>query len=399
MSAVPIRALVALDSGVEWRDVERSILPGSVEVAGVLESIDDAWDELEESRADVLLVACSGYSDRTLYLIDGAVRRMPERPVVVLMDSPANGFLRRVFEAGADDVITLPAAPADVGFTLEKVIARKRGLTASAGLSSAPLICVLGPKGGTGKTVVATNLAIALAQRDQRVILVDLDLQFGDLGLALGLSPQNTMYDLVKAGGTLDSEKVDGFLMRHTSGVRVLMAPTRPDQASVVAIEFLRELYTVLRTMADVVIIDTPPGFTPEVIASIDMSTHVAMVGMLDTLSLKNTKLGLETLDLMGYSSHAITLILNRSDSRVGITNDDVSAVVGRAPQIRVPSDRAVPRSINEGEPIVLSQPKTAAARALRELADVYVHERQEALPQQPTRRSGLWRTLVGGKA
>src|SRR4051812_46794817 len=214
MSAVPIRAIVALDEGVEWRNVERSILPGGgVEVAGMLESLDDAWDELEESRADVLLVACSGYSDRTLYLIDGAVRRTPERPVVVLMDSPANGFLRRVFEAGADDVITLPAGPADVAFTLEKVIARKRGLTASAGLSSAPLICVLGPKGGTGKTVVATNLAVALAERDQRVILVDLDLQFGDLGLALGLSPQNTMFDLVKAGGTLDSEKVDGFLI------------------------------------------------------------------------------------------------------------------------------------------------------------------------------------------
>jgi pilus assembly protein CpaE len=397
MSAAPIRALVALDSGVEWRDVERSILPGGVEVANVVEGIDDAWDELEESRADVLLVACSGYSDRTLYLIDGAVRRMPERPVVVLMDSPANGFLRRVFEAGADDVITLPARPEDVGFTLEKVIARKRGLTASAGLSSAPLICVLGPKGGTGKTVVATNLAVALAERDQRVILVDLDLQFGDLGLALGLSPQNTMFDLVKAGGTLDSEKVDGFLIRHSSGVRVLMAPTRPDQASIVAVEFLRELYTVLRTMADVVIIDTPPGFTPEVIASIDMSTHIAMVGMLDTLSLKNTKLGLETLDLMGYSSHAVTLILNRSDSRVGITNDDVSAVVGRVPQIRIPSDRAVPRSINEGEPIFLSQPKTAAARAFRELAEIYVHERQEALPQQPARRQSLWRSLVGG--
>ena len=399
MSSVPIRALVALDSGVDWREVERSITPGGgVEVAGVLESLDDAWDELEESRADVLLVACSGYSDRSLYLIDGAVRRMPDRPVVVLTESPANGFLRRVFEAGADDVITLPARPEEVGFTLEKVIARKRGLTATAGLASAPLVCVLGPKGGTGKTVVATNLAVALAEREQRVILVDLDLQFGDLGLALGLSPHHTMYDLVKAGGTLDSEKLDGYLLKHTSGVRVLMAPTRPDQATVVTVEFLRELYAVLRTMCDVVIIDTPPGFTPEVIASIDMSTHIAMVGMLDTLSLKNTKLGLETLDLMGYSPNAVTLILNRSDSRVGITNDDVSAIVGRVPQIRIPSDRAVPRSINEGEPIVLSHSKTAAARSFRDLADIYAHERQDALPQ-PAPRKGVWRMIVGGKA
>jgi len=399
MSAVPIRAIVALDEGVEWRNVERSILPGGgVEVAGMLESLDDAWDALEESRADILLVACSGYSDRTLYLIDGAVRRAPERPVVVLSDSPANGFLRRVFEAGADDIITLPALPEQVGFTLEKVIARKRGSTATAGLASAPLVCILGPKGGTGKTVIATNLAVALAEHKERVILVDLDLQFGDLGLALGLSPEKTMYDLVKAGGTLDSDKLEGFLLMHSSGARVLMAPTRPDQATVITVEFLRELYTVLRTMCDVVIVDTPPGFTPEVIASIDMSTHVAMVGMLDTLSLKNTKLGLETLDLMGYSPDAVTLILNRADSRVGITNDDVSAIIGRVPQIKIPSDRAVPRSINEGQPIVLSQPRTDAASAFRDLADIYARERHDALPQ-PARRPGMWRMLVGGKA
>ena len=103
------------------------------------------------------------------------------------------------------------------------------------------------------------------------------------------------------------------------------MAPVRPDQASAVTIEFLRELYPLLRASNDFVIVDTPPGFSPEVIASIDSSTHICMVGMLDSLSLKNTKLGLETLELMGYKRDRIRLVLNRADTNVGVTQDDVS--------------------------------------------------------------------------
>src|SRR5207247_7423910 len=129
----------------------------------------------------------------------------------------------------------------------------------------------------------------------------DLDLQFGDVTLSLGMSPERTVYDLAKSGGTLDADKLDGYLMTHSSGVRVLAAPTRPDHASTISISFLRDVYAVLRSSFDYVIVDTPPGFTPEVIASIDSSTDICMVGMLDSLSLKNTKLGLETLELMGY--------------------------------------------------------------------------------------------------
>src|SRR5205085_7568672 len=107
-------------------------------------------------------------------------------------------------------------------------------------------------------------------------------------------------------------------------------APTRPDQAAAVTVDFLRDAFQHLRSMADYVVVDTPPGFTPEVIAAIDSSSHVCLVGMLDSLSLKNTKLGLETLELMGYDPERIALVLNRADSRVGISHDDVDAVIGR---------------------------------------------------------------------
>jgi pilus assembly protein CpaE len=128
-----------------------------------------------------------------------------------------------------------------------------------------------------------------------------------------------------------------------------------------------------LRSTFDYVIVDTPPGFTPEVIASIDNSTQICMICMLDSLSLKNTKLGLETLDLMGYDSGRIKLVLNRADSRVGITRDDVRAIVGRSPDAVVPSDRDVSRAVNEGNPVSLTKPRSEVAVAFKELAQSYV--------------------------
>jgi pilus assembly protein CpaE len=292
--------------------------------------------------------------------------------VVVLTEPSANGFTRRVFEAGADDILTLPEDPGNVRFAFEKAIARRRGSSA-AGIAVAPMLVVLGPKGGTGKTLTACNVALRVAAAGKRVVLVDLDLQFGDVGLSLGLTPERTVYDLAKAGGSLDAEKLEGYLTKHRSGVRALLAPTRPDHAGSVSTEFLRDVYATLRASNDFVIVDTPPGFTPEVIASIDSSSDVCMVAMLDSLSLKNTKLGLETLELMGYQQSHIRFVLNRADSRVGITDEDVVTIVGRAPDVKIPSDRDIPRSVNQGEPIVRSKSRSDAAKAFRTLSDSYL--------------------------
>lgn len=369
-----IRALVALDTGVDSSYVQ-SILPtdASFEVVGLINGLDESWRTLQETAPDLLIVVCSGYSDRTLYFIDSAVKQTPDRPVVVLTAGSPNGFVRRVFESGADDILTLPDSSDQIPFALEKAIARRRGAAVASGIALAPMICVLGPKGGTGKTLISSNLTVALATEGYKSLLVDLDLQFGDVGLSLGLRPDKTIYDLARSSGSLDGEKLDAYLMKHPSGAKVLLAPTRPDQASVVTVDFLRDLFTTLRSVADFVIVDTPPGFTPEVIAAIDTSSHVCLVGMLDALSLKNTKLGLETLELMGYNADRISLVLNRADTRVGITGEDVEAIMGRVPDILIPSDRLIPVSVNEGEPIVLAEDRSGAARSFRTLANIYI--------------------------
>jgi pilus assembly protein CpaE len=366
------RTLVAIDDGVGRNAVEAALpYDASFQLVGVLEGLQESWATLEETPTDLLVVACDG-SDRALTFIGNASKQRPDRPVVVLMEGSPNGFIRRAFDAGADDLVSLPCTPDELRFALEKALARKAGTGGPAAATTAPMVIVLGPKGGTGKTLTCANLGVGLAEMGKRVALVDLDLQFGDLGLALGVRPDRTIYDLARSGGSLDAVKLDAYLAKHASGARVLMAPTRPDQASAVSIGFLRDVYATLRSTYDIVIVDTPPGFTPEVIAAIDASTHVCLVGMLDSLSLKNTKLGLETLELMGYDNDRIMLLLNRADTKVGIVAEDVLAIVGRKPEVLVPSDREIPRAVNEGSPIISSRSRSQAATAFRGLAETY---------------------------
>ena len=304
----------------------------------------------------------------------------------MLYGGSPNGFMERAFEAGADDLIMLPQSRDELAFALEKAVARRRGVPVER--ASGEMITVLGPKGGTGKTLAACNLAVSLANGGASPVVVDLDLQFGDVGLALGLRPQKTIYDLAVAGGSLDEEKIEDFLVRHGSGAQALLAPVRPDQAAAVTIPFLRVLFEVLRGRHDFVIVDTPPAFTPEVIAAIDVSTRLCVVGMLDALSLKDTKIGLQTLEQMGYDPLDVTLVLNRADTSVGISQSDVEHLLGRKPDVLVPSDRAIPRAITDGRTIVDAEPRSGAARAFAALADIYLQAQTAGVPAEPVSKS-----------
>jgi pilus assembly protein CpaE len=409
MSDRPIRTFVAVGSGVDVKRVS-ALVPQApeVDVVALVPGLAESWEAMQTNQADLLLV-CTQDSEDSVSFVRAAVSERPGRPVVALLEGSANGFVGRLFEAGADDLVTIPrdliddvgdsavirsarerALSHEVLFALQKAMARRQTASDAKATEHARMITVLGPKGGVGKTLTTASLAVSLAASGRSVVIVDLDLQFGDVGLALGLAPGKTIDQLASSGGSLDAEKANDYLVTHEpSGAKILLAPTRPDHASLVGVDFLQELYGVLRGAHDFVIVDTPPGFTPEVIASIDVSTDICMVGMLDSLSLKNTKLGLETLDLMGYDKAQISLLLNRADSRVGITREDVHAIVGRPPDVLVPSHRDIPRSVNQGVPLVLSDPKSPAARSFRQLAGLYDPEFASRYKGRGRRRLG----------
>jgi pilus assembly protein CpaE len=369
---VTVRTLVAVDGHVDGELVERVIGDSRVAVAAVGDP-SMGWPAREDAEA--LLVVCRDESEEGLELVRRAHGDYPGRPIVVACEGSPNGFLRKAFRAGAEDVVqitTVEQTAADTYLALAKAVARRDSDAVST--AEGRVITVLGPKGGTGKTLVSTNLAVALSANHGRAVVVDLDLQFGDVGLAMGLRPERTMYDLAQSGGTPDATKLEGYLVEHSSGAAALLAPTRPDHAAAVTPDAIREILRVLRASTPFVIVDTPPAFSPEVIAALDESTDICVVTMLDAPSLKNTKIALETLQLLGVQA-PVRIVLNRSDSNVGITHADVVHILGRAPDVLVPSSRDVVRSVNAGEPIVGSNGKrNESAKALRALAGLYLN-------------------------
>ena len=382
MSLVGARFLLLVDPDVETGPIRAALPPAApVVVASLDEGASRITQLVEEATPDLVLVGCSKPSEHALSAIRQIAGQRERCPVVLLYQGNPNGFVDPAFDAGADDVIALPFQVTQLAFSLEKVLIRRRG---PAQADAAPLIVVLGPKGGTGKTLTTCNLAVALAQRHARPVVIDIDLQFGDVGLALGIKPTRTIYDLAISGGTLDGEKMDDYLIEHESGVRVLVAPIRPDQAAAVNLGLLRKIIELMRSRYDFVIVDTPPAFTPEVIAAVDSATHICVVGMLDALSLKDTKIGLETLAQMGYAAADIQLVLNRADTSVGIAQADVVQLLGKAPDVLVPSDRSIPRMITDGRTIVEAEPKSGAARAFGTLADRYLEKSRASRASSP---------------
>ncbi len=395
----PIRTLVAVEPGLDHGAVQATMPQADVQILGVVDAGSD-WDQARNQPADVLVVVCRPGSATMLEVIQQSNRERPDRAVIVLTGTSPNGFMRKAFEAGAEDVVVadeIGEPSTDLQFAMEKAVVRRIGSSSrDTGKGLGDLICVLGPKGGNGKTLTTANLGAALADEGHSVAAVDIDLQFGDLGLALGLSPQQTIYDLATAGGSLDASKVGAYLTRHDSGVDVLLAPTRPEQASQISTDLLREVYELLRTTHDYVLVDTPPGFSPEVIATIDSSTRLCMIGMLDALSLKNTKLGLDTLERMGYDRERIRVVLNRADTNVGISLNDIEAIIGRLPDVLVPSHRDVPRSVNAGHPIVLAGRRSDVSKSFRQLATIFEDLRRPPAQDPEAKRRGFWHRSKG---
>ncbi len=325
----------------------------------------------ERDNSEVLLAFTPTVPDVLDLLVQSRATR-PDMGLVVAIPGPANGSLGEALMAGAHEIVILPAERSVVASAVLKAVARVvTAAHAAAEVDTrSPLVVVLGPKGGVGKTTIATNLATTLAQRGKRTLVIDLDLQFGDVGLVLGVEPDHTIHDLVSAQGRLDGERLSGFVGRSGDGVDVLLAPVRPDQAEAVTPERVAELLDVARHEYDVVVVDTPPAFTSTTITAIDNAQHAVMVGTLDLPGLKNMKVGLETLDLMDFPRERILTVLNRSDSKVGLLAHDVKKVLGATPQLEIPSDRRVPRSLNAARALVITEPKAPPAKALRTLGD-----------------------------
>src|SRR6185369_16760638 len=206
-----------------------------------------------------------------------------QAPVILLASGEASALLEQALEADVSDVLLLPQMTENVVFAIRK---------ASHSGRRARVVTVFSPKGGTGKTVTATNLASTFAKYEgKNTLLLDLDLQFGDAAIMLGLEPEKTIYDLVVAPGELDSEKLAGYITRHASGLDILPAPLRPEDAELVTEAKLARLLEVARESYDVIVVDTSPFFHGPMLATLDRTDELLLVCGLDVPTLKNVRL------------------------------------------------------------------------------------------------------------
>jgi pilus assembly protein CpaE len=236
------------------------------------------------------------------------------------------------------------------------------------------VVTVFSAKGGSGKTTIATNLATALADKGSRsVCLVDLDLQFGDVAIVLQLFPEHTIADAISLGEQLDLAALQALLTQHSPGLASLIAPTDPSQPSEVTAPLVSKILGLLRQHFDFVVVDTPPAFDDQVLAALDASDLVALVATLDIPALKNLKLTLETLELLNYPVERQRVLLNRADSKVGLSLSEVEKTLRSTISAQIPSSRDVPASINRGSPLMLDEPKHPVSIAIRTFAVEHV--------------------------
>jgi pilus assembly protein CpaE len=258
---------------------------------------------------------------------------------------------------------------------------------AAAAASRGKVVTVFSAKGGCGKTTLATNLAVTLAQAGQRVCLVDLDFAFGDVAITLGLTPSRTVLDVLVLGDTLSEDKVATLMTPFRPDLDCLLGPVAPGGAERIPVSATTALLDLLCGMYDQVVIDTPAQITEHVLAALDASHHHVLLTTPEIPALKNLRLVLDMLDLLGYQRNSRTVVLNRSDADVGLTDADIERVVKTPISGRVPSSRDVPVSINRGEPIAATKPQHPVSVAVRDFVATHLHQ-----PAQVTgsRRRGL---------
>jgi pilus assembly protein CpaE len=368
-------------------------LHSAVGEAVVLTSIDQLRHQLElDPREDTVVLGPSVDQTAAFRLAAEARIVRPGLGVVLVRARIDQGLLVEAIRAGVFEVVDerdLQGLHAAVrrSQAVATAVREQAGaaVPAGPGRSSGKIITVFSAKGGCGKTTLATNLAAALADRGRReVVLVDLDLAFGDVAIALQLFPAHTIADAVPLGDHVDIQAVQALLTPHSPGLTTLVAPVEPGSAQSIPASLVARVLEVLRDHFDYVIVDTPPAFDDQVLAAFDRSDVVALIATLDIPALKNLKLTLETMDLLNYPRDRWRIVLNRADSKVGLSTSEVEKTLRTSIAVQIPSSRDVPAAINRGVPIVLDDPKHAVSQAIRTFAERHVAQAGPA-PTEPS--------------
>lgn len=351
----------------------------------------DLKKELETANTPAIIII-GPYQSRSPYEIAREFTHMLHNRttiVVLLMLQPEQIDLKQALYAGVVDILTTTPSKHEFQSALEKAeqslalkLENNAQYLAMAGHNSTQnpikqkdgkIIVFLSTKGGVGKTTLSVNAATALAKKNLAVAVIDLDLQFGDVPLLFDKEPKATIYDWVKESLDEKDGEVEPYMMKHQSGVEFIAAPPLPEFAELISGDHVARLIEELKKRYDIIIIDTPPSLVETNLVALDYADDILLITSFDLPALKNGKLALDTMALLGFTDK-IKIVLNRDAEMKGMNLGSIENVLGKQIFARIPSDyMTVISSINKGVPFVISAPRTQVAKTTMKFAESLV--------------------------
>jgi pilus assembly protein CpaE len=386
--------VIIVDDIAETRENIRKLLQfeSDVEVIGVARTGREGCDLAKESRPDVILMDINMPDMDGITATETIRKSVPFAQIIILSVQSDPSYMRRAMLAGARDFLTKPPAVEELTGAIRRagVMAREEkaktrsalppqvtggGTPTTAQLSAyGKIITIYSPKGGTGCTTLATNLAVALNNEETPLVLVDGNLQFGDVAVFLNEQGKNSMVDLAPRADELDPEIVDGVMISHaSSGIKVLAAPFRPEYAENVTGEQFVKVLKYLCRLYSYVLVDTSSALNDVTLGALqDASDMIILVTTQDIPSIKNSRLFLDLADQLGIDRRRILFVMNRFDKRIGITPEKISESFKQEIVAVVPFDeRTVVPAVNRGVPFMLGDKSRPVARGVLSLVEV----------------------------
>ena len=387
-----IRVLI-VDDIPETRDHLSKLLgfEGDIDVVGAAASGVEALKLASTLTPDIVLMDINMPDMDGIAATEQLASIVPGAAVVMMSVQGEADYLRRSMLAGAREFLVKPFSSDELTASIRQVSARERDkqsrmavtTTATAGAATngtrsgdpaepGSVVAVFSPKGGVGRTTVAVNLAVAAAtELGKKVVIMDGSFQFGDVGVLLNLNPKSkSIADLIPEleAGELDS--IDTFLINHTAGIRVLLAPPSPETAEMITASGVKKVLERLRADHDLVVVDCTSYFNDTTLAILDAADVILTMLSLEITSIKNMRLFLEVAEQLGYEKGKVRLVLNRADSALGIRVADVEHSIGRKVDETVVSDgRSVVYALNRGVPFFLSNREAQVSQDILRLA------------------------------
>jgi len=389
-----IRVLL-VDDIPETRENLRKLLyfEKDIEVVGVGTNGEEAVSLAKELQPHIVLIDINMPGMDGITASETISAAVPTAQIIMMSVQGETDYLRRSMLAGAKGFLIKPFSSDEMVTTIRRVHSL-RPKVAPAPVVEQPsvaavapgrprreargkVLAIFSPKGGVGRSLLATNLAIALrAPADKKVVLVDCSLQFGDIGVLLNLTSNYSIANLADKKGQMDRELLDVILTPHMSGVKVLLAPPRPEQAEMLTADHIRELLATLQNMFDYVVVDMESSLQELSLTIFDLADRILLVTTPDIPSIKNARLFFEVTDALGYAEQKIKLILNKADRQSVIGPEEIAASIKQQVFVSIPADdRAAYMAVNQGIPSIMNNRTSAIAQEAIKLAQLLSQE------------------------